>query len=146
MVQSKSPLPPTPPCGRILAEKGGHILLTSIIYSELVQFREQPVRRPDGPTEMIRYLTNQGYIHVLENTVSPGMIIFPTAWEITVKGISALSEFEEVRRKESEDKRQQHLQNQIAIAQVLVPLITFILGLVVEHFSGIVGIIAQILR
>lgn len=37
----------------------------------------------------------------------------------------------------ADKKRQQRFDNKIAIASVLIPLITFILGLFVEHWAGI---------
>ena len=58
---------------------------------------------------------------------------------ITEAGKDALSKFEQELNKEAEHKRQQRFQNKISVASVLVPLITFFLGLIVEHFVPIVG-------
>ena len=60
-------------------------------------------------------------------------------YTISDKGRATLSEFEEKRRQQAQQKRQQRFDNKIAVAQVLVPFITFLLGLVVEHFAGIVA-------
>lgn len=38
----------------------------------------------------------------------------------------------------AEHKRQQRFQNKISVASVLVPFITFILGVIAEHFGNIV--------
>lgn len=65
---------------------------------------------------------------------------------ISDKGKAVLEAREEKRRKESEAKRQQRFQNQISIAQVLVPLVTFVLGLVVEHYIGFVSGLSELLR
>ena len=53
---------------------------------------------------------------------------------------------EEVAEKKAEDERERRFQKKIAIAQVLVPLITFILGILVEHLSGIAEIVLRILH
>ncbi len=53
---------------------------------------------------------------------------------------------QEVAEKKAEEERERRFQKKIAIAQVLVPLITFILGVLAEHFSGIAEIILRILH
>ena len=68
----------------------------------------------------------------------------PDKWALTVEGEDALLDFENMRQKESDKKRQQRFENKISVLQVLVSLVTFILGLIVEHFSGIIGIILQL--
>lgn len=64
---------------------------------------------------------------------------------ISDKGKAALEVWEEKRRKEAETKRQQRFQNQVSVAQVFVPLVTFVLGLVVEHYAGLVSGLAEFL-
>lgn len=58
---------------------------------------------------------------------------------ITTIGKDAMLQFEQRREEQAKNERQQRFQNKIAVATVLVPLVTFVLGLVVEHFSGIVS-------
>lgn len=41
-------------------------------------------------------------------------------------------------KQDAEKERERRSQKKIAIAQVLVPLITFILGIVVDHFPGLI--------
>lgn len=53
---------------------------------------------------------------------------------------------EEVAEKKAEEERERRFQKKIAIAQVLVPLITFILGILVEHLSSIGEIVLRILH
>ena len=45
---------------------------------------------------------------------------------------------EEVAEKKAEEERERRFQKKIAIAQVLVPLITFILSIVVDHFPDLI--------
>lgn len=49
-------------------------------------------------------------------------------------------------KQDAEKERERRFQKKIAIAQVLVPLITFILGILVEHLSGIGEIVLRILH
>ena len=58
---------------------------------------------------------------------------------ITSKGYARLSELEKIRAQNAERKKQQAFQNKVSIANVLVPLVTFILGMLTEHWSGVVS-------
>lgn len=64
-------------------------------------------------------------------------------YTVTDKGRALLAEYDEALRKESEALSQQKFQNRISIIQVVVPVLTFIMGLLIEHFSGIVGLIEK---
>lgn len=46
---------------------------------------------------------------------------------------------------QAEQKAQQRFQNKISVLQVLVPAVTFVLGLIVEHFTGLIGTLAKLL-
>lgn len=133
-------------------------MISPEIYRQLLPFRTGPIRCPEGPTPMLRYLTEGKYIQVVENNVFPDLSIKPIAWEITPLGLSALSEYEKAEAEKAEQKaekeaaeakrlkerrevradeeRRYRTQNKIAI---IMPIVTFLLGLVVEHFSGILG-------
>lgn len=122
--------------------------LSEADYQELTKYRQ-----PHAPSqeEYARFvgLKKRGFLKIhhfgLVNLDKPGDHMAPDTWTITPAGEDALSEFEKARRKESEDKRQQRFQNQISVAQVLVPLITFILGLIVEHYAGLVSGLTEFL-
>lgn len=43
---------------------------------------------------------------------------------------------------DAKDERQRRFQNQISVAQVSVSFIIFILGILVEHFTGIADLIS----
>ena len=140
-------------------------MLTPVIYNALVKFRGEPVRNPNGPDEMTKYLTEQKYIKVTENEVLPHFTILPVAWEITPLGLSALSEFEvksaeskeqhakekcaEAKRAQerledhANEERRYRTQNKIAI---IMPVVTFLLGLFVEHFAGIAAAFLHLFR
>lgn len=122
--------------------------LSEADYQELLKYRQ-----PHAPSqeEYARFveLKKRGFLKIhhfgLVHLDKLGDHMAPDTWTITPAGEDALSEFEKARRKESEDKRQQRFQNQISVAQVLVPLITFILGLIVEHYAGLVSGLTEFL-
>lgn len=93
--------------------------------------------------ERFKYLENKRLITIYDqktiNLGSFGTHLAPDKWIITELGKDALAEFEKERNKEAEHKRQQRFQNKISIASVLVMLITFFIGLVVEYFIGVFG-------
>lgn len=117
-------------------------MLSELNYLELRKYLEPYTPSPEEQ-DRFNLLSNSGLVkvhHYASRTVGPidGFPI-PETWIITSAGQDALLEFEQERDKQTEQKRQQRFQNQVSIAQVLVPLITFILGLVVEHYAGLVG-------
>ncbi len=117
-------------------------MLSEANYLELQKYTE-----PHAPSrseyERFIFLKEKNLIKIHHFSAvhlgSMGQFQAPDTWIITSAGQDALLEFEQERDKQTEQKRQQRFQNQVSIAQVLVPLITFILGLVVEHYAGLVG-------
>lgn len=119
-------------------------MVTQEIYDELLTFREGPIAIPEGPTPMIKYMVDQGLIRATDHDAAPGLTIIPVRWEITIAGRIALTEYEKEREKETKGEKQQRFQNQVSVAQVLVPAVTFVLGLIVEFCTGIVGVLLQL--
>lgn len=113
-------------------------------YNELLRFCDSPVPYEGPPSERLTMLQNSGWIRLgtrrwTETVDGVNAQYAKSYWEITELGRDALSEFEHIRDKETEDERQKRFQNKVSIAQVLVPLVTFVLGLFVEYFSGIIN-------
>lgn len=114
---------------------------------------------------MIRYLGELGYIADIENAVLPGITIRAVAWEITPRGLDALAEFSEAKAKAAEQKAEKEdteskrieeraqdradaerrYRNQNKITVVLA-ICNLLLGLLIEHFSGIVGIVVDVFQ
>lgn len=113
-------------------------------YSELLSYRAGPVEFEGDYPERTLMLLDLKYIEAYDPkpVEHKGVVISfrPTKLRITALGEDALAEFEQSAKKKAEDKSQQRFQNKISVALVLVPLITFILGLLVEHFAGIIGL------
>lgn len=87
----------------------------------------------------------------LEELYNAGFLTRETGWDLAAvynlsdKARAALQQLDDVRRKEAHEKRQQRFTNQVSVAQVLAPLITFVLGMLAEHFSDLIGTIALLL-
>ena len=136
-------------------------MITEVIYKELFPFRSGPVRVEPFPTPMVRYLEKEGLVEASDHAID-GLSIIPVEWAITVPGLVALAEFEECRarqlaeetkrieedrKKLAEQKRQSAQQNAISaiapvVAPILTALITFVLGVLAEHFLEIVRLLA----
>lgn len=82
--------------------------------------------------EVIEYLEKEGLCAVT------GDRSFGT-WTLTQEGRRVLESQKERRTKDSKQERDRRFNKKISIASVLMPLIVFVLGLVVEHFAGIFG-------
>lgn len=95
---------------------------------------------------MIRYLCREGFLEAAEFKVAASLSVRPIRWKITVSGLNALSEFEECADQQAKRERQQAFQNKISVASVLIPAVTFVLGLLVEHFAGVVRLIASLVH
>lgn len=67
-------------------------------------------------------------------------------YRCTEAGKSLIALMENEANDKTEKKRQQRLQNQLSVASVLVPCITFVLGLVVEYFAELVSMFLNIFR
>ncbi len=63
-------------------------------------------------------------------------------YRISDAGRRALLELEESRRKEAEAKKQQRFQNKLTI---VAPFVTFFLGLILEHVSGILDLLRDLI-
>jgi uncharacterized membrane protein len=66
--------------------------------------------------------------------------------ELTSLGATTYENANEERKKQAEKKEQQRFENKISVATVLVPLITFILGIVVESQVNIVDWLLALVR
>ena len=90
-----------------------------------------------NPTEHVLFLKgmkNQG-------TISSDFKAYSNV-SITPKGVLRLDALEHKAEQDTKNERQRRFQNKISIAQVFVPLITFVIGILVEHFTGIADLIS----
>lgn len=95
-----------------------------------------------APDECTRYFRALGYIRPAGYQIrGGGTSTNPTTWAITPTGMAALQAFEEEAQQHTESERQRRFQNKISVLNVLVPLLTFFLGLAVEHYAGLVALL-----
>lgn len=115
-------------------------------YNELKKYID-PYSPKRDEYESLVYLKRDGYVKIHHfATVDLGRLgesQAPDSYIITQAGRDALSEFEKVRDQQAEDKRQRRFQNKVSVLSALVPLATFFLGLVVEHYAGIIAWISE---
>ena len=91
-------------------------------------------RLGEAERETVRYLESLGLAGAREDH-GPGR------WELTEAGKRVLDvralQMEQTAEQQAKQERQQRFENKISVANVLVPLFTFVLGLIVEHFDGV---------
>ena len=130
----------------MLSDKNAEIL--RIFHNVTLSSSDPLVRSIDS--NRFQSLLNDGLIHIhrsnfkdrSERLLGTNFIFHSCdeSYTLSTKGEDALAAYEQMIKDKAENKRQQRFNNKVAIATVLVPLITFILGLVVEHFSGIMSL------
>lgn len=111
-------------------------LLHEAALREWVKHNDHRIPR----NEVSGFLYQAGLIEM--NTHDPGRGSF----RVTARSKSYLNYIDQYRESEEKKDRQQRFQNQVSVASVLVPAVTFVLGLVVEHFTGLVSFILEFLR
>ena len=102
-----------------------------------VCLREIQEKNAPGYTyERVRSMSKDGLLSWKYGSYQGDLV---AVYSVSDKGRAMLLELQDSRRKEAEYKRQQRFQNQVSVAQVLIPLVTFVLGLIVEHYAGLIS-------
>ena len=60
------------------------------------------------------------------------------------EGRLALAAMNQELDEKAERKKQQSFQNKLSVANILVPFVTFFLGVIVEHWSGLVDLVIKL--
>lgn len=124
-----------------MAGKGVAVVLTEKEYGLLSRYVHQ-LYTGAATDEYTKHFRALGYIRPAGYQIQGGgTSTNPTVWAITPAGLAALQVFEEVAKQHAEDERQRRFQNKISVLNVLVPLATFFLGLLVEHYAGLVALL-----
>ena len=90
----------------------------------------------DGPDRgVLVYLEQEGYVYT--------KALDPPIYFIKQKGLAKLKELDDKANQESEEKRQKRFENKISVLNVLIPILTFFVGIIVEHFSGFIDTIVS---
>lgn len=109
-------------------------MITPTTYSGLLPFRNGPVYRADGPTPMIKYLVEQGYLNPVETDVLPELTLRHVRWEITIPGQIALEELEQEEEQLRQQKADKHTDRRFQIFYILLGAL---LTLLIEHGAKI---------
>ena len=115
-------------------------------YRALLEYRNEKYTGPKV-TEQIRYFKECDYIRPTSHELkeqSGEFCMNPTTWIITPRGEDALAEFEYIHNKDAQDERRQRFDRKMQILNIAIPLLTFVAGLLAEHFSGIVSWIVSL--
>ena len=85
--------------------------------------------------------------HALDDLVESKFIkpiLGTDKFKLTSSGATAYEQAKHDRKKQAENKRQQRFQNKVSVASVLVPLITFFIGIIVEFQINIVDLLLSL--
>lgn len=88
-------------------------------------------------------LCNQEEKAIVRFLISQGLCEKPVALNQTViytseAGKAYLHSQEQILEQQAKNERQQRFDNKISILSVLIPLITFIIGVLIEHWVGLI--------
>ena len=76
--------------------------------------------------------------HLLAENYISGQLTSYGKISLTPKGQIRLDELTDKSEEKAENKAQQRFENKISVLNLLIPLVTFALGVVVEHYVSIV--------
>ena len=112
-------------------------MLTPAEYDLLVQYRlSRPA--PTAPEKrLFEMFIEQKLVSIAEIFFEKG--IPKHTWSVTASGEHELVMYEEKVKQHTANERQKRFENKIAVLNILILLITFIAGMIADHFSGIVG-------
>ena len=130
--------------------KGGVSVIVDADYQILLPLRDRKYHDLSRPVEnRILDLERRGLLELNtrgENGVDARGIHYQKSIRvaiITIAGLDALTVFEEVAHEKTEYKREKRLDRKF---QVILVLISFFIGLFVEHFSQIIGVTFALFR
>lgn len=93
------------------------------------------------------YIANESRIkELLRNNYLKGSAEPYSTITLTDKGQLLLNELQEIANQQANQERQTRFENKISIASVLVPCVTFILGMFVEHCTSIIRFLLHLFR
>lgn len=87
--------------------------------------------------DIVRFLQAQG---LCEKSAS----LNQTIMYASQAGKAYLSSQEEILKQQAKNERQQRFDNKISVLSVLVPLITFLIGILLEHWVGLVDFLISL--
>lgn len=93
------------------------------------------------------YMDNQErFLSLLSQNYIEGAFVLGQPVAITLAGKDRLKQLQNEASDRAEEKRQTRIQNQLSVASILVNLVTFTIGLIVEHYVGFIAFLSQLFR
>ena len=119
-------------------------MISRLDYELLVLYREErPLPESANDKARFRALLAQKLVEPTRYRPDAGGLS-ATHYQVTPAGKNALLEFEENAKRQAKQERQQRFDNKISVLSVLVPLLTFLLGVWVEYRLSLIEVLVQI--
>ena len=124
--------------------------MTDLKYSILgVLYSNEP--RQESKTNLLNlnFDTPTSTHHAINELLADGFVkpvLGTDRIALTNLGINAYEDANEHRKKQAKEEKQQRFENKVSVASVLVPLITFFLGIIVEFQVNIVDWFLSLFR
>lgn len=130
-------------------------MLTSNEYRALKSLIDGTASFDDLDSSVASSLIEKGFVSARSYSVHFGtpsaiepdvshVAIEETDWDISEEGREALQQFDQVSKKAAEEEKEKRFQHKLAIWNLIIPIITFCLGIIVEHFGSILGFLLSL--
>ena len=124
-------------------------MLSPYDYESLSRFRNAP-QAPQSDQDRWEFnrLQSEGYIfpYQVEYIDEPGICGEQAiTWALTEKGKAFLKESEEVLRRHAQEERNQRRNYRVAVLQILVSVLIFLAGMILENRTAILDIVRRFL-
>lgn len=121
-------------------------MLSQNTYDELCKYRNNPVQATtEELSERSKYLLENKFICSATTKssidINGNITIFSTSYKITDIGIDELASYEEQKQEATEAKKREKYNY---IFQIILMILTFFLGLIVEHFGKILTFVKSV--
>lgn len=124
--------------------------MTDLKYSILgVLYSNEPRQESKVNLINLHFDTPASTSHAIDELIEAKLIkpiIGSDNVELTPLGATAYEQADECRKKQAKQERQQRFENKVSVASVLIPLVTFFLGIIVEFQVNLVDWLIALLK
>lgn len=86
------------------------------------------------------------FLSLLEKGYIQGAFVLDRPVTLTIPGTDRLEKLQNEAKENAQKEADRRFNKQVAITQMLVSLASFILGIVVEHYAGLIALISELFR
>lgn len=122
--------------------------LTPEYYSALLPFRSGP-QSSNNPPPIYAELEFCGWIEPTgcgTSTYKGVTQFYDNCWAITPQGRAALAAYEKAMNDDTEKKKQNRITNYFAAINIVLNIVFFALGAVLDHWLGLVALVEALLQ